>query len=245
MPKLTHRLMIMILFIMLFLNGCSAFAVPTNPPPIPGLAQTLAAQTLTAQQTRAARYATPMPPAAQEELPVVFNEVARDVPSSTNTPFPQLTANENGNPSDIPNSELSEACTNAAEFVKDITVPDYTTMKAGQRFVKTWQFRNVGTCTWTPDYQVIFLWGDRMGAPEQFPLGQTVAPNELVNISLELVAPREGNTYQGNWMFMDAQGNRFGTGYHAREFFWVAIVVGGRRSLSNLGGGLSGCIGGG
>ncbi len=244
MSKSTPGLRVLFLFLLLFLNGCSAFTIPTNPPPIPGLAQTLAAQTLTAQQAREARNATPTPLNAQDELPVVFNEVVNNA-APTETPVPQLTSVESNSQLSNSAAEQTEACTNAAEFVKDITVPDYTAMKAGQRFVKTWQFRNVGTCTWTPEYQVIFLWGDQMGAPEQFPLGQTVAPGELVNISLNLVAPKEPNSYQGNWMFLDAQGNRFGTGYHAREFFWVAIVVGGGRSFQDIGGGLGGCIKGG
>jgi hypothetical protein len=136
---------------------------------------------------------------------------------------------------------MEEACTNVAEFVRDISVPDGSKMKSGQRFVKTWQFRNSGTCTWSKDYALTFVWGDRMGGEDPMPIGVEVPPEQMVNISLELVAPKEASFYQGNWMFLTPNGDRFGTGYQGRQFFWVSIVVGG----GGLGAFQGGCIGGG
>ncbi|NIP41529.1 MAG: hypothetical protein GWN00_05010, partial [Aliifodinibius sp.] len=30
-------------------------------------------------------------------------------------------------------------------------------------FTKVWRLQNVGTCTWTADYDMVFISGDRMG----------------------------------------------------------------------------------
>lgn len=244
MKSLSLLLRVSLLAAVLLSAGCNAFLATPAPPGIPGLAKTLAAQTLAVQFTQQARRATatPRPPLAP---PLVSDQGAPG--AAQFDPAPWLISLESATP--IPSltpwaTPTESACTNLAEFIRDVTVPDYTPMKAGQRFVKTWQLGNVGTCTWTPDYQVVFLWGDPMGAPQRFPLGQTVAPGEVVNISVELIAPREANTYQGNWMLMDPLGNRFGTGYRGRQFFWVLIVVGNSFSQA-LGGGGIGCIGGG
>jgi hypothetical protein len=116
-------------------------------------------------------------------------------------------------------------CINAAEFIKDVTIPDNTLMKCGARFIKTWQFKNTGTCTWTPDYALVFIWGDQMGGASPKPIGQSIAPGQLVEISTELQAPKQPGMYQGSWTFQDAEGVQFGTGPEAKQVFWVSIAA--------------------
>ena len=41
-------------------------------------------------------------------------------------------------------------------FVADVSVPDGTTFEPGDTFVKTWRLQNRGTCTWTPEYRLVF-----------------------------------------------------------------------------------------
>jgi hypothetical protein len=162
--------------------------------------------------------------------------VPAEAPSITSTPLQDNT---------LTGSSLQEAepCINAAEFVRDVSIPDNTMMKKGERFIKTWQFKNTGTCTWTPEYAVIFVWGDQMGGASPKPLGQTVTPGQLIEISTELQAPKETGGYQGSWIFQDPEGNQFGTGEQARNLFWVNITVVGK--LDQFFGGKVGCIGGG
>lgn len=234
--RFSASLVIITLAGIVFLTACTGPQKSPKSPSIPGLPATLAAQTLTAQQGGGASpfLATPTPkPQTEQPAPAAILPQG-PIPTSP------------GEPQETPDDKNLQAgqnlvhCDNAAQFIKDITIPDDTKVKAQQRFTKTWQFQNVGTCIWTPEYRLVFVWGDKMGGIDQMPIGQTVAPGQLVNISIALVAPKDNNFYQGNWLFMDNLGNTFGTGYKARDFFWVAINVTG-----GSGGGGGFCGGGG
>ncbi len=237
MYRLTRSLHLFFIACIPLLSACSAFATPTAGPLIPGLAQTLAAQTLAAQQI----WQPPSTPTQQTQPDTSvqgYGYVPSGTPQPTDTPIPQLTPFKNSPQLGASKNDID--CTNAAKFIKDITFPDNSSVKANQRFTKTWEFENVGTCTWLPDYAIVFVWGDQMNGPIARALGITVEPGQTAEISLDLVAPKEGGMYQGNWIFQDSLGKHFGTGYKARDFFWVAIEVAGRNSYL---GGL--CIGGG
>jgi hypothetical protein len=157
-------------------------------------------------------------------------------PKAERTPASQVTPFRNH----VRTEADLESCSNAAEFVQDITIPDGTELKPNQRFTKTWRFKNIGTCTWGPEYAVVFVWGDRMSEVDSILLGRRVAPGESIDISIPMMAPKLENYYQANWMFQDTQGNTFGTGYKGRNFFWVAISIGG----SGLGKNGRKCVGG-
>ncbi|NOZ49623.1 MAG: hypothetical protein GXP37_06170 [Chloroflexi bacterium] len=116
-------------------------------------------------------------------------------------------------------------CTNKAEFVSDVTVRDKTRIGGHQNFVKTWRLRNGGTCTWTPEYQIVGTGGDAMGKVTTFPLGQTVAPGDVVQVSIRLVAPARKGSYRSSWKLQDSTGALFGIGRNADQAFWVSIVV--------------------
>lgn len=119
----------------------------------------------------------------------------------------------------------AEGCLEKAAFYADVTVPDDTFFKQGEMFTKTWRFRNEGTCTWTPDYKVVFHSGEIMDAPLFNPFTTTVLPGEQVDISIDMRAPTRGGSYQSTWEFEDPNGTRFGTGSAARDLFWVRISV--------------------
>jgi hypothetical protein len=216
-------------------GACSPFDTANHSPLVPGLAQTIAAQTLSANVTL-------FPPKTDTPQPLLENNnvatyayQAAFTPAPTSTPVPMLT------PFSFETQALvnfSDACVNAAEFIKDITIPDDTKVKAGQTFLKVWEFKNVGTCTWTPDYALIFIWGDRMDGQSPKPLGVTVMPGQTIPISIELTAPKDMDSCQGNWMFLDSLGQRFGTGYSGKDFFWVSVIItGGRNAQWGLCGG--------
>ncbi|MBV6394774.1 MAG: hypothetical protein HFACDABA_00342 [Anaerolineales bacterium] len=112
------------------------------------------------------------------------------------------------------------SCNNAI-WVQDITVPDGTPMAPGQAFTKTWLFKNVGTCTWTPTFKIAFAGiGIPMGG-QPTPIGKTVAPNEQIQISVSLVAPTTSGDVESRWKLQDDSGNWFG------ETVWVRIKVAG------------------
>lgn len=107
----------------------------------------------------------------------------------------------------------------------DISIPDDTVISPGQGFTKTWKLVNQGSCTWTTSYSAKFFYGDRMGAPESVPLQVNVLPSQSVEISVEMVAPLSGGTYQGNWKLSNPDGVLFGIGPNADSPFWVRIIV--------------------
>jgi hypothetical protein len=114
----------------------------------------------------------------------------------------------------------------------DVTIPDDSLIPAGQAFTKTWKLVNAGTCIWTTNYSVHFFYGDRMGAPDVVPLQVAVLPAQSVEISIDMVAPQNPGTYQGNWKLSNAAGALFGIGPDGDAPFWVRIMVAENQSAS-------------
>jgi hypothetical protein len=118
------------------------------------------------------------------------------------------------------------SCDRAA-FVADITVPDYSVFAPSTPFLKTWRLKNVGTCTWTTSYKLVFVSGSQMSAPATVAFPTSVAPGAVVDLSANMVAPITAGTYQGNWMLQNASGVNFGIGSSGTGVFWVLIQVSG------------------
>jgi len=100
-------------------------------------------------------------------------------------------------------------CDDAA-FVTDITVPDGTTVKAGQSFTKTWRLRNAGTCAWSAGYRLAFVGGEALGGTSVL-LGKAVPPNGQTDISVTLKAPTANGTFKGDWRMHNASNVAFGS----------------------------------
>jgi hypothetical protein len=99
-------------------------------------------------------------------------------------------------------------------------------MTAGDAFTKTWRLKNIGSCTWTSGYKLVFDRGDAMGGPAEVQLTTgTVAPGQTVDVSVNLKAPAQTGTYQGYWKLRNASGVLFGWGDKASSAFWVKIKV--------------------
>lgn len=153
--------------------------------------------------TEAAPTATPVAPTPTEAAPTA----APVAPTPTTAPT-QPEAN----------------CTNKAVFEADVTIPDDTPKRQGDRFLKTWRVRNAGTCTWR-GYSLAFYDGDQMSAPPTVPIPDVVPPDTLVNVSVELVAPTRGGRQHSDWQFQDAAGRRFGVGPAPTGALWAVIIV--------------------
>ncbi len=113
------------------------------------------------------------------------------------------------------------------QFVADITVPDGTTYKAGDSFNKTWRVKNIGTCTWSTEYSLVFVSGAQMNAPSSVKLSKSVAPGQTIDLTVSMTAPNEAGTHRGNWQLKNAGGALFGIGANADKSFWVEIKVSG------------------
>jgi len=101
------------------------------------------------------------------------------------------------------------SCDNA-EFVSDVTIPDGTQLTRGEKFTKTWKIKNIGTCTWSAAYQLVFYGGEQMGvgATAAFTTKE-VDPGDTIEISLNMTAPSTDGEYYSYWIMRNANGQNF------------------------------------
>ena len=206
------------------LAACALTENPTTSPEATQLAD-LVARTQTAiavidLATAVVELPTSLPsntPSQPPEAAVTFTPTLEPTATATATLVPQ-----------------PENCSNKARFVEE-TIPDKTSFAPNKDFVKTWTLKNTGTCTWTPDYALVFVDGERMGGTDPTPLGQSVLPDGAAIISLDLVAPQAPGVSKGNWKLKSPSGKVFGLGENADKPFWVEINVVETTSELNLG----------
>lgn len=90
----------------------------------------------------------------------------------------------------------------SAAFVSDLTIPDDSVVMANTAFTKTWRIKNTGTCTWDRSYLVAYISGTAMSQQPGYwiiPNGQTVAPNQTVDVSVGMTAPVDNGSYASYW----------------------------------------------
>ncbi len=229
MQKKSYFIVAMIAAFAVFLSACGLLAGAENGgkdsqsvqqtavmQTVSALMTQQAFETLIAQATQIAnQQLTPTQPQATMAPTQVQNT---PLPPTATQPLPTWTPTQKPIP-----------C-NAAEFVKDVSVPDGSEFASGQKFTKTWRLKNAGTCTWTKDYALVFVDGAGMSAPSSVALKGDVRPGETVDISVDLVAPSKAGGHKGNWMLRDASGRMFGLGNNQDKPFWVSIKVSGYKS---------------
>lgn len=128
-------------------------------------------------------------------------------------------------PTTVPSTPTAITRCDWVSFIADITVPDESTFGPSTSFVKTWRLKNIGACTWTTSYSLVFVSGDQMGNTTAIVLPKNVAPGETVDVSVTLTSPAASKGYKGNWMLKNASGVTFGSGPNASSAFWVKINV--------------------
>jgi uncharacterized protein YkwD len=138
------------------------------------------------------------------------------------TVTPKPTAITDTSPTSISTNTTPVNCKDVAVLLRDVTIPDNTQIKAGDKFIKTWEFQNMGTCLWT-NYTVKFSNGDEMHAPLSTPMPDT-APNNKVQVSMELTAPSADGRYSGYFTLNNANGDIVPIG--TEKTFWVKFMVG-------------------
>ena len=198
------------LLLTLLLGSCLPLPVQASQPtPNPSTLEAGVVATLIAQITKTAA-AKPI----QTNTPYVI--------TATHAPTKRPTAKATSTPTSIP---AIIPCDKGA-FVADVTVPDGTSYPPGATFVKTWRLQNVGTCTWTTAYQVVFASGNSLGAPTSFDMPTFVDPGSTVDISVQMQAPAAAGSFEGFWELLDPNGNTFGVGVSGTVAFDALITVG-------------------
>ncbi len=189
--------------------ACSLFT-PAAPQPVATLDSlyTAAAQTLNAMSTQAVVTQT----AAPSSTPTLL------LPIESPTPFPSFTAVP-------PLQTVAAAKCDAAAFVTDVTYPDGSTVGRGQTFTKTWRIKNIGTCTWTSGYELVFIGGEKFGAKNAVALPAGVGPGRSVDVSVQLTAPNQDGRFRGDWKLRNASGVQFGFGSTGEASIYVDVKV--------------------
>src|SRR5215216_415932 len=112
-----------------------------------------------------------------------------------------------------------------AQFVTDVTIPDGTRFDPGTAFTKTWRLKNIGTCTWSKSYTMVYVSGEKLGTTLSVPFTADVAPGSTIDLSVPMTAPSAAGFYRGYWKFKNASGVLFGIGTTAYKDWWVEINV--------------------
>ncbi len=142
-------------------------------------------------------------------------------PTPTVTPLPTSAPIATASPTSTP---ISASC-NQASLVADVTIPKGTAVIPGTKFVKTWRLLNVGSCTWSPDYQIKWVNGDWLGGPTYSVIIVSVPPGQTIDLSLQLTAPSNTGVYRANYELADASGNLFGIGASNAPFFVQISII--------------------
>jgi hypothetical protein len=114
---------------------------------------------------------------------------------------------------------------NRAAFVGDVTILDNTVLHLSEPFTKTWRIKNVGTCSWSTDYKLAFISGDKMNSPDFVPLPVTVGSGQTIDISVNLIAPNTPGNYEGYWQLLSGDGKVFPASPSVNGPLWAKIRV--------------------
>jgi len=192
-----------------------ALALVPSPPPPPGEAVSDARSALPVPGSRGRRRALPaaavLATAAVGIGVVVTVDRRPDSPPPTPAALSQ-TPTEPRIPGDI------------SQFIADVTIPDGTVVRPGERFVKTWEILNAGTATWRGRFLARGAFPADNGScetPAKVPVPDT-RPGGKVQVSVPVTAPSTPGSCWVGWKMVDGEGNSFLPG--ARPIFFVVNV---------------------
>ena len=139
---------------------------------------------LSACGTSATPTPTVVPPTAIPPTAIITPTEASATPTAAPTAAPAAAT-----------TDTSSGCTDAAVFVADVTIPDYSHMDPREAFTKTWRIQNTGTCAWTSSYTAVYSSGDALGPTKPIALSAT-APGATLDLSVDMAAPGSDGTYK-------------------------------------------------
>ncbi|MEO3809386.1 NBR1-Ig-like domain-containing protein [Sphaerisporangium sp. B11E5] len=96
-------------------------------------------------------------------------------------------------------------------FIADITIPDGSRVRTGQRFVKTWEIQNSGVIVWRNRYLTRQGPADGPGlcsSSTRTPIPLT-HPGSRIRISVPMTAPARPGSCRVDWKMTDATGRHF------------------------------------
>lgn len=100
-------------------------------------------------------------------------------------------------------------CVVGSSVVSEGNPPPNSQIQPGTAFQKTWQVQNTGTCIWISSYGIMNVAGGTLSAPSLSGIPNT-APNQTVNLAVNMVAPQQPGTYNSIWRLRAPNGILFG-----------------------------------
>lgn len=157
-------------------------------------------------------------------LAQTLTSIAAGSQTPTFTPSPSATQTIETTPSP------TEVPCLALRFVAHVTYPPGTIVPASSTFFKSWQVQNVGTCTWTGNFALVYDSGFQLGGASPLLLGSgvVVAPKQYLTLTIQLWTPPQTGTYNSAWLLQDKDGNTFGGGPSHNDPLFVQVVVPGQ-----------------
>jgi hypothetical protein len=188
----------------------------------------LACSTLTPATPQPAATLNSLYTAAAETLIVMSSQ---QVVTQTASPTPTLSLGaasptEFSTYTSVPPLQNIAKC-DAAAFVTDVNYPDGSVVGRGNTFTKIWRIKNVGTCTWTTSYDLVYVSGEKFGAKNTVSLPVSVGPGKTVDLSISLTAPNQNGRFKGYWKLRNASGVQFGFGTLGTSHIYVDVNVSG------------------
>jgi len=84
--------------------------------------------------------------------------------------------------------------------IMNVKPPNGTSFASRKEFVATWTVRNNGQRNWNKDIvDYAFLDGVKIHKVEAYDLAETIRRGESVDLAVEMVAPKNSNSYTTNW----------------------------------------------
>lgn len=134
-------------------------------------------------------------------------------------------------PQDFTPSPTTTPC-NAFQFVGYAgTLSPGSIVQPNQRFEWYWYIKNVGSCTWTSSYALVFYDGFMLNAqsPVYLPSGTYVGPGQYITLKMVFYTPPQPKTYTSFWKLQDGSGNVFGGGPNSDDPLYVEVYVPGQQ----------------
>lgn len=115
---------------------------------------------------------------------------------------------------------LSEDCVDDARFVEDLTVPDGSLARPGEKLDKRWAVLNAGTCDWGAGYRLVRTDESSIEAREELAL-YPARPGETAIWQIEMTAPQDIGQHIASWQARSPDGNFFGE----RVFVLIEVAL--------------------
>ena len=177
------------------------------------LALTLMTGCSATKQTSPTPTASPTAAATVTVLPSPTPYLATSTPEVTPTPTIPPTQ---------PNLTVAA---DQASFVRE-NYPDNSVLKPGEKFVKTFEIKNIGSIPWTNAYSFVLdpaHQNEILGSPSQINLPRETPPGGVVSLSIPLIAPTTPGTYTIYWTLKNE--SRETILIDGGSQVWVKIVV--------------------